>query len=58
MSERDAYQKGFQDCIDFIRYKILKHAKTIREVYEKLDELESTIKQLRVEDLEKELAFF
>lgn len=57
-SYRKGYQDGAIDIIDLLKYGLLKDCKTIEDVYKKLEELEIAIKELKLEEIKKQLALF
>ena len=57
-SYRKGYQDGATDIIDLLKYGFLKDCKTVEDVYKKLEELEIAIKELKLEEIKKQLALF
>jgi len=51
MAERESYQKGFFDCLNYILYKIIPRVKTISEFKKELENLESAIREMSAEEI-------
>jgi len=53
--DRLSYQKGFEDCLNYIIYKIFPRVKNKEDLKRELEKLEATIKELTAEEIQKML---
>jgi len=53
--DKPSYQKGFEDCLNYIIYKIFPKVKDKKELREELEKLEATIKELTAEEIQEKL---
>jgi len=53
--DRDSYQRGFEDCLDILYYRFLKAGVKDREVYRIIREIQTIVKEDKINKLMNEL---